>query len=78
LELETTREKLIDANREIIELKETQQGSESIHAEVDQDVKDILVILDELLANLPDDLIEKFANSDDFTLYEKVLEGYGI
>ncbi len=46
--------------------------------EVEAEVKRILKILDDLLENLPDEIIEKFANSEDFKLYEKILDRYGI
>jgi hypothetical protein len=56
------REKLKAANEEITK---------------DQvDVRKILKILDDLLEKLPDLEIKRFADSDDFKLYEKVLEKF--
>jgi chromosome segregation ATPase len=46
--------------------------------EQDPDTKRILWVLDELLGSLPKDLIEKFAESDDFGLYEEVLRKYNV
>nr|QNO47505.1 chromosome partition protein Smc [Methanosarcinales archaeon ANME-2c ERB4] len=81
-ELETDRTKLSDATTEIARLHELQetQGAEAItQSTVDtQDAKKLLTVLDGLLEHLPPDLIEKFANSDDYVLYEKVLDGYGV
>jgi hypothetical protein len=45
---------------------------------LDEDVRKILQITDELLASLPEDQIKKFANSKDFELYEAVLTKYKI
>ena len=81
-ELETTRKNLSDATMEITRLHELQEtiGAEATtQSTVDaQDTKKLLTVLDELLEHLPPDLINKFANSDDYSLYEKVLDGYGV
>jgi len=79
LELEAARENILTANDEIAGLKEVQGASGGAPAGGgDADVKNLLIALDKLLENLSDDLIEKFASSDDFVLYEKVLDEYGI
>lgn len=39
----------------------------------DEDVKKVLEITDELLGKLPDEVIDEFAQSKDFELYEKVI-----
>jgi len=44
----------------------------------DADVKRVLQITDELLANLPEDQIKKFADSKDFEHYQRVLNKYNI
>ncbi len=81
-ELETDHTKLSDATTEIArlhELHETQGAEATTQSTVDtQDAKKLLTVLDGLLEHLPPDLIEKFANSDDYVLYEKVLDGYGV
>ena len=41
-------------------------------------VRKVMGYLDELLGNLPDEVIEKFAKSEYFDMYEKVLEELGI
>ncbi len=43
---------------------------------VDDDVIKVLLMTDDLLGNLPDDVIDKFAKSEDFKLYEKVISKY--
>jgi hypothetical protein len=45
---------------------------------LDEEVKRVLRITDELLGKLPEDVIDNFAQSEDFTLYEKVLMKYKI
>lgn len=45
---------------------------------IDKDVIQLLRITDDLLGKLPDDVIEEFSQSEDFTLYEKVMKKYDI
>ena len=45
---------------------------------LDEDIKKLLVITDDLLGELPEEVINKFAQSDDFKLYSKVLSKYKI
>ena len=40
--------------------------------------KKILEVLDDLLGKLPDEVIEEFARSENFELYKKVMEMYGL
>jgi DNA repair exonuclease SbcCD ATPase subunit len=41
---------------------------------VDQDLRKLLIILDQLLGQLPEESIEKFSKSEDFKLYERMLD----
>jgi hypothetical protein len=43
---------------------------------VDDDVIKVLLMTDDLLGDLPEDIIEKFAKSEDFELYEKIISKY--
>jgi hypothetical protein len=43
---------------------------------VDNDVEKLLLILDGLLEKLPDDVINEFAESEDFAIYERVMSKY--
>ncbi len=45
---------------------------------LDEDIKKLLLVTDELLGQLPEQVIEKFAKSEDFELYEKVMSKYKI
>jgi DNA repair exonuclease SbcCD ATPase subunit len=69
VELEEQVKKAINEREE---LKKTNQ---TITKDQNQ-VKRILKILDDLLEKLPDNEIKKFADSEDFKLYEKVLEKF--
>ena len=45
---------------------------------LDEDIKKVLSITDNLLEKLPEEVIDKFAQSEDFELYEKVMSKYKI
>jgi hypothetical protein len=45
---------------------------------VDEEVIELLKITDDLLGKLPDEVIEEFSQSEDFSLYEKVMKKYEI
>jgi hypothetical protein len=49
-----------------------------ISLELDEDIKKILLMTDTLLGELPEDVINRFAQSEDFELYEKVMNKYKI
>lgn len=44
----------------------------------EEDIKKLLKILDALLGKLPKDVIEEFANSDAYELYERILKKLGV
>jgi hypothetical protein len=54
--------------------KETITKDESPY--LDDDVKKLLPIIDQLLEKLPDDVVDDFAQSENFALYEKVINKY--
>lgn len=45
---------------------------------VDDDLKKLLKVLDQMLGQLPEDAIDRFSKSDDFALYERVLDRFKI
>jgi len=45
---------------------------------LDEDIKKILIITDDLLGNLPEEIIDEFVKSEDFALYEKIINKYKI
>ena len=46
--------------------------------EYDEDLLRFLQVADTLLGQLPEDVIERFANSEDFQLYEKIMAKYHL
>ena len=54
--------------------KETVTKNENPY--LDADVEKLLPIIDQLLEKLPDDVVDEFAQSDNFALYEKVVNKY--
>jgi hypothetical protein len=53
-----------------------QKESKDETPHLDNDVEKLLPILDKLLEKLPDDVVDEFANSENFALYEKVMTKY--
>jgi chromosome segregation ATPase len=64
---------LMEKDREIEKLKGSAKDSS-----LEDDTKRILKILDDLLEKLPEEVVDRFAKSDDYLLYEKVLDLYKI
>ncbi|MBU3901834.1 MAG: hypothetical protein KKE04_00505 [Candidatus Thermoplasmatota archaeon] len=62
--------------RELI-TKEKELGGR-VEEKIDEEVKKLLKVLDELLGKLPKEIIDKFVKSEEYKLYEKVLERYGV
>lgn len=67
------KNQILEKDKEIESLKE--DGTEF---NVDEETRKILKILDDLLENLPDEVVDEFARSDDYLLYEKILEKYKL
>jgi hypothetical protein len=72
-QLEELKNQILEKDKEIESLKE--DGTEF---NVDEETRKILKILDDLLEKLPDEVVDEFAKSDDYLLYEKVLEKYKL
>lgn len=62
--------------RELI-IKEKEIG-ERAEEKIDEEVKKLLVVIDELLGKLPKEVIDEFVKSEEYKLYEKVLDRYGV
>ena len=57
---------------------ETVQTQKPLSQDLMQDVKSLLVYMDQLLEDLPEEKIEEFANSDKFVLFKNVFEKLGL
>ena len=44
----------------------------------EEEIRKILITLNNLLSNLPDELIEEFIRSEEFPIYEKIMRIYRI
>jgi hypothetical protein len=49
-----------------------------VSTDLDDDIKKVLLMADSLLGDLPEDVINKFMQSEDFELYERVMNKYKI
>jgi len=57
---------------------EVEKYTPEMPIELDTDIKKILQITDELLGELPEEVINRFMRSDEFDLYERILNKYKI
>ena len=57
---------------------ETILNAVKMRIEEENELRRILKVLDDLLENLPDKIIEDFARSEDFKLYERILDRYHV
>ena len=56
-----------------------ESASETIaNTELKQDIKSVLLYMDQLLENLPEDKIVEFAKSDEFVTYKKLFNELGL
>jgi len=58
----------------IVEKKEVEKENPLL----DEDIKNVLAITDNLLGKLPEEVIDEFVKSKDYELYEKVIKKYKI
>jgi len=61
--------------------KKEEQGEPKEKSEptfLDEDIKKLLIITDDLLGKLPEEVIDEFSKSEDFELYSKIFSKYKI
>ncbi len=64
---------------ESVKAEKESVGKRELELDIQRDeLEKILVVLDRLLGDLPEEKIEAFAKSEDFELYEKILDTLGI
>ena len=77
--LEERQHKKEEKQAQKIKQKYTKQWtSDTESLELDDDIKKILLMTDTLLGELPEDVINKFMQSEEFELYQKVLNKYNV
>jgi hypothetical protein len=64
------------AVKEEPEIKTEEKVVQETPEVLDEDVRQALIIIDNLLEKLPEETIEEFVNSKDFAIYEKVVNKY--
>jgi hypothetical protein len=62
--------------RENIQSEKNEKDAEEKPMGWDEDVEKLIPIIDSLLEKLPEEVINEFANSENFSLYEKVITKY--
>jgi hypothetical protein len=72
-EVNDLKDLLMEKDKTIEKLKAELKSSA-----LEEDTQRILKILDNLLENLPEEIVDRFAKSDDYLLYERVLDYYKI
>ena len=71
-----TSEKKILPFFKITEKKETKTTEQATQTSWDEEVSQAITIIDNLLEQLPEETIDKFVQSEDFEIYEKVVKKY--
>ena len=62
----------------LTEKDEPSVDDDDVNAELKKDIKSVLLYMDQLLENLPEDKIIEFAKSDEFTTYKKLFSELGL
>ena len=70
---------LTESNIDYLTTEETEaQDTADENAELKKDIKSVLLYMDQLLENLPEEKIVEFAKSDEFTTYKKLFSELGL
>jgi len=70
---------LSESNLAYLDKQSGEEVSDSIaNTELKQDIKSVLLYMDQLLENLPEDKIVEFAKSDEFVTYKKLFNELGL
>ena len=74
-EQQISQPEVSEAKTEVVSPTPSTQGAT---AKIQDDIKSVLVYMDQLLENLPEDKIEEFAKSEHFDTYKKLFNELGI
>ena len=71
---------LTDSNIDYLTTEDKEQAVDSAddNAELKKDIKSVLLYMDQLLENLPEEKIVEFAKSEEFTTYKKLFSELGL
>jgi len=70
---------LTDSNIDYLTTEEKEEAVETDdNAELKKDIKSVLLYMDQLLENLPEEKIVEFAKSEEFTTYKKLFSELGL
>ncbi len=73
LHLVELEKSITEQQKEMVVSSEARTEEDEMHM---KELARILTVMDDMLEHLPEDMIEKFANSDEYKLYEKILAMY--
>ena len=77
-EVDNLDNSLSDSNIAYLSKEETENEQSAVTADLKQDIKSVLLYMDQLLENLPEDKIVEFAKSDEFVTYKKLFNELGL
>ena len=70
---------LSESNLAYLDKQSTENTADAMaNADLKQDIKSVLLYMDQLLENLPEDKIVEFAKSDEFVTYKKLFSELGL
>ena len=69
---------LSEKNIDYLTTKEDSIEEDDKNAELKKDIKSVLLYMDQLLENLPEDKIVEFAKSEEFATYKKLFSELGL
>ena len=75
---EDDNNELTDSNIDYLTTEEKTEEADDENAELKKDIKSVLLYMDQLLENLPEEKIVEFAKSDEFTTYKKLFSELGL
>jgi len=78
-EIDSSDNELSESNIDYLTAKSDDDITEEpVNSDLKQDIKSVLLYMDQLLENLPEDKIIEFAKSDEFTTYKKLFSELGL
>ena len=70
---------LSESNLAYLDKSASEDSSDNLaNADLKQDIKSVLLYMDQLLENLPEEKIVEFAKSDEFVTYKKLFSELGL